>query len=66
MQWNILGMLTLDVLSSVSGHPSPKAGCKTHIPKTDPACWETILHTQPFKPWCWRCSSLLLALSRAL
>lgn len=45
MQWNILGML-----SSVSGHPSPKADCKTHIPKTLPACWETILHTQSFKP----------------
>lgn len=36
MQWSILEMLTLEVLSSVSGHPL-KAGCKTHIPKTHPA-----------------------------
>lgn len=33
MQWSVMEMLTLQVLSSVSGHPSLKAGCKTHIPK---------------------------------
>lgn len=38
MQWSILETLTLEVLSSVSGHPSQKASCKTHIPKTHPGC----------------------------
>lgn len=46
------GELTLAVLSSMSGDPLSKAGSKTHIPKTHPGCWETILQIHPFNPWC--------------
>lgn len=43
--------LTLLVLGSMSGHPSSKASCKTHISQTHPVCWETILQIHPFNPW---------------
>ena len=60
------GELTLAVLSSTSGHPSSKAGCKTHIPKTPPGAGKPFYKFTLSTHGAWRGSSLLLALSKAL